>query len=118
MLEIHQRSDTVGYERKIEGLENPIIIEAVNGENIDGYCVYTLYDGSVIFHDVEAGGDILLYDGIVRTALFKCSFIGIDKAKFLVEDLTMPKKLHLCDENGVLTSVSAVMNGCEHCKRN
>lgn len=117
MLEIHQREDIKGYEEMIKGIEYPIIIEAVTGDNVDGYCIYSIADGEVFIHRLSYNDDICLCDGIIRTALFKVSFLGIDKACFAPEIKDTAKKLHLCDENGVLSSIESVMSGCEGCKK-
>ena len=117
MLEIHQREDTKGYEDLINGIEFPIIIEAVTGDNVDGFCIYSVADGEVFIHELSYNNDIYLCDGIIRTALFKVSFLGINKARFSEKIKDAAKKLHLCDEDGVLSSIESVMSGCEGSKK-
>lgn len=117
MLEIHQRKDINGYEDIISGIEYPIIIEAVTGDKVDGFSVYSVSDGTVFIHKLQWNDDLYLCDGIIRTALFKASFIGIDKAHFADEYIEIAKRLHLCDENGNLSSIASVMGGCENCKK-
>ena len=117
MLEIHQREDTKGYEDLINGIEFPIIIEAVTGDNVDGFCIYSVADGEVFIHELSYNNDIYLCDGIIRTALFKVSFLGINKARFSEKIKDAAKKLHLCDEDGVLSSIESVMSGCGGCKK-
>ena len=117
MLEIHQREDTKGYENLIKGIEFPIIIEAVTGGNVDGFCIYSVADGEVFIHELSYNDDIYLCDGIIRTALFKVSFLGINKARFSEKTKDAAKKLHLCDEEGILSSIESVMSGCEGCKK-
>ena len=117
MLEIHQRENTNGYEEMISGIEYPIIIEAVTGDNVDGYCIYSVSDGEIFIHKLSYNNDIYLCDGIIRTALFKVSFLGINKARFADECIEPAKKLHLCDEEGVISSIESVMSGCEGCKK-
>ena len=53
MLEIHQREDTKGYENLISGIEYPIIIEAVTGDKVDGYCIYSVANGEVFIHGMH-----------------------------------------------------------------
>ncbi len=117
MLEIHQREDTKGYENLISGIEYPIIIEAVTGNKVDGFCIYSVANGEVFIHELSYNDDIYLCDGIIRTALFKVSFLGINKARFAAKIKDAAKKLHLCDDEGVLSSIESVMSGCEGCKK-
>ena len=117
MLEIHQRQDTKGYENLIGDIEFPIIIEAMTDNKVDGFCIYEYGDNGVVIHELSYNGDLYLCDGIIRTALFKASMLGVDTARFSEKTREVAKKLHLCDENGALSSIESVMSGCAGCKK-
>lgn len=118
MLEIHQKTDFVGYEDKIARIdaEFPAVIESFSDGKVDGYCIFSIEGDEVCIYDTGYGDDIALCDGLVRSALFKASMMGIDKARFFTDDENI-KKLRLCDENGVLGSIQDIMGGCANCHK-
>lgn len=122
MLEIHQKKDISGYEgylRKINANANDIlIVEAFDKKNVIGFCIFSYEKDCVNLYQIEYGDDKYLFDGIVRAVLFKASMIGIDKAKYYFEDLSLLKKFGTVDKEGnCLSCIQNVMNGCNNCKK-
>lgn len=118
MLEIHQKTDFIGYEDKIARIdaEFPAVLESYDNGRVNGYCIFSIEGDTACIYDLSYGGDIALCDGLARSALFKASMLGIDKAKFFTDDENV-KKLKLCDESGILVSIQSVMGGCSNCHK-
>ncbi len=122
MLQIVKREDNSGYEAILSGLgitdvSNIKISEAVSGNGIDGYIIYGFFDEAVKVYDINAFGDLMLFDGLVRSALFLAAMSGIEKAVFETSDKTDLLKLKFIkDDCNVLEPISEKLGGCEHCK--
>ncbi len=122
MLQIVKREDKCGYEDilaelGISNLSNIKISEAVSGNSVDGYVIYVIDDDSVTLFDVNANGDLMLLDGLVRSALFLAAMQGIEKAIINLMDRSDLIKLRfITDDSNVLEPISEKLSGCEHCK--
>lgn len=122
MLQIVKREDNTGYENilsrlDISDISKVKISEAVSDNGVDGYVVYTMGDDSVTLYDVNANGDLMLCDGLVRSALFLAAMQGIEKAVFDLADRTDLLKLRFISaDSNVLEPISEMLSGCEHCK--
>ncbi len=122
MLQIVKREDKCGYEDiltklGISDLSNVKISEAVSGNCVDGYIIYVIDDDSVTIFDVNANSDLMLLDGLIRSALFLAAMQGIEKAVFNVIDKSDLIKLRfITDNSNVLEPISEKLSGCEHCK--
>lgn len=122
MLQIVKREDNTGYENilsglGISGISEIKISEAVSGNSVDGYVIYKIGNDSVTLYDVNANGDLMLCDGLVRSALFLAAMQGIEKAVFDLADRTDLLKLRFISaDSNVLEPISEMLSGCEHCK--
>lgn len=122
MLEIKTAADISPYISKIKELDLPeemcIVAESFSGGLVNGWGIYHLADEGVSVDFVESGGDILLFDGIVRSILFKAMLSGIDKAVF--SDMQGDKFILLgfVQNNGkTLDSISEFLSKCKSCKK-
>lgn len=124
MLQIVKRESNVGYESVLSDLglldnKSIKISEAVSGDSVDGYIIYEFVDDAVKVYDINANGDLMLLDGLVRSALFLAAMSGIEKAEFLQADKTDLLRLRFVTEScNVLEPISEKLGGCEHCKHN
>ena len=124
MLQIVKKEDNSDYESILSGLgladnHNIKISEAVSGKSVDGYLIYEFIDYAVKVHEINSNGDLMLFDGLVRSALFLAAMSGIEKAVFEQEDKTDLIKLRfVTDSTNVLEPISEKLGGCEHCKHN
>lgn len=123
MLEIHQRNNINGYEeylRKFQFDADVKIIEAFDKEQVTGFAIFTYNGDTLNIYMVSAGGDLYLFDGLARSALFKASMLGIEKAEICTdnpEELEMYRKLKFIKDNDLtMPSISDFMNGCKNCK--
>lgn len=124
MLEIHQRNDIKGYEKYLSDFQldsdSVKIIEAFDKEEVIGFAIFTYGDDALNLYTVSAGGDLYLFDGLARSALFKASLLGIERAEIKTADsseLEMYRKLKFIGENDLtIPSISHFMNGCKNCK--
>lgn len=123
MLEIHQRSDENGYEKLLGGLDaegGVKIIEAFDKGEVIGFGIFSYDGGALNLYKISAGGDLYLFDGIVRSALFKASLNGIEKAEVksrAPEEIESYKKLNfISGDNFIIEPISQFMNGCKNCK--
>lgn len=125
MLEIHQRNDINGYAEYLEkfqlSTDDVKIIEAFDKEDVIGFAIFTYSDDTLIIYTVSAANDLYLFDGLVRSALFKASMFGIEKAEIHTDnsaELEMYRKLKFITENDLtIPSISEFMNGCKNCKK-
>lgn len=125
MLEIHQRKDTQEYSGYLKNcnLDNKdaLVIEAFDKGKVTGFCIFTYGDDCVNLYYVEYGEDVYLFDGLIRTVLFKASLKGIDKAVYFFENkgnFELLEKFRTVDKGmATLSSIQNVMNGCKNCKK-
>ncbi len=120
MLEIHQKADVENYFDHFKKFNIPNdanVVEAFDNGNVIGFAIYKIENDAVFIYDVEYGNDLYLCDGIVRAVLFKASMLGINKAKFEANDLSVFRKLGFIEkESDWLISIESIMDGCKKCK--
>lgn len=121
MLEIHSCKDIYLYSSYINEHKLPKeveIAEAFDKDKVIGFGIFE-YDIEVVkLYAVECE-EPALFDGIVRTILFKASIKGIDRAEFLVGEREMESLYTLgILKNGekTLQSIQEIMGGCKNCK--
>lgn len=122
MLQILKKDGTDGYERVLGELElsanpNISISEAVDGGNVNGYCIYELRPDGITVYMISDGGDLMLADGILRSVLFLAAFKGVEKAVFEKGSEKVPNRLGILKDGNVLEPISDIFGGCEGCKR-
>lgn len=122
MLQILQAKDINIYKDTIEKLnlnENTIdIAEAVDDDKINGFGIYhfNIKERTLIIDYIDAKGDILLYDGLVRSILFIGMMKNIDKAKFKNDDFDTLEKLgFIKNKCKYIDSINDFMNKCKTC---
>lgn len=122
MLEIKSAEDISKYYDKMEqlGLDTytTLAVESFDKGTVNGYGLYHS-DGKSVFLDyIEDGGDILLFDGIARTVLFKAMLSGIDIAVLSENQLDKYKLLGFVQNNyKTIDSIEDFMSKCKSCKK-
>ncbi len=124
MLQIVKQENKDNYIDIIRGLgidpESAQVSESLDSGKVTGYAVYEFSGDSVVIHDIEAGGDLMLFDGIARSVLFLAALKGncgkaVERAVFGEQPRQIANKLGLAGENGVLEPISDIFNKCESC---
>ncbi len=122
MLEIQERFDTFGYE-KLSDLVGSVqlhITEAVDKGEVIGYIAYSYENDRTVVYDYDAGGDLLLCDGLVRSVIFKSCLKGISKAEYRLDDKEKYSDLRrlsfLESDSTTAEDLDRFMNGCKDCK--
>ncbi len=123
MLQILKRKDVKGYEAELSELGlDPFfteISEAVDNGAVTGYAIYVLTPEALFIHKVEANGDTVLYDGIVRSILFLAALKGVEKAVFSDSERNDASALGFISfDSNVLDPISRVLGSCSGCERN
>lgn len=120
MLEIHS-GNIKRYSKNI--IEHNItddakVVEAFDEkEEVIGHAIYVEKEDIIEIYEVDCNPDLYLYDGIVRTILFKGMLKGINKAEYNLKDMTKIYKLRLSDkDSNKLSSIESIMNSCKNCK--
>lgn len=91
-------------------------VTARYGEEVLGYCLFTIRNGVIFIHDIVPHDDIMLADGVLRSALHVASERFVFKAKYdnrnLEEILT---KLKFIKEAGTdEIDIDKLFRGCGH----
>ncbi len=121
MLEIHERQDTIGYENIISTIltENIKIVESKNGDEINGYGIYSVGENGLAIHYYDSE-DWDIIDGIIRTILFKGLLGGINRCDFCVRDLEKQEKLiklgFIKEDAKSIEDINDFMSSCKNCK--
>lgn len=121
MLEIHEIKDLSLYKTLLEDIssENPHVIEAVDKNVCTGTAVFDYNGDTVRLLYIHCVDDLYLFDGIVRTVMFKGSIIGLKKAEFCVNSpdaLDSLKKLGFLKNDKPIVLISDFLDKCEHCE--
>lgn len=118
MLEIKNAIEVNKYRDEIERLKlDPdftMVVESFDKENVNGYGFYHLENDKVIIDYINDGDDILLFDGIVRSILFKALLSGINKAGF--SDIQIDKFLRLGFVQNNYKSIDTIEDFLSKCK--
>lgn len=123
MLQILKQERKKAYEDQINELGIDIsqahISEAVDGAKVIGWAIYTITDDQITIYRIYPENDLLLFDGIIRSVLFLAEQKGIQKALVIGNVVSPAQKLSLLgDSEDLIYPISAVFNGCKHCKEN
>lgn len=120
MLEIKNASDLSKYTAEIEKLkldtDFTLVVESFDKGKVNGYGFYHLDDDRVIIDYINDGEDILLFDGIARSILFKAMLSGINKAVF--SDIQIDKFLRLGfvqNNYKTIDSIEDFLSKCKSC---
>lgn len=101
MLEIRTVTDREKTAALCEKCEIPLtdersVMAATDSGEIIGYTVFSICDGSLILEYVVANGDVLLFDGLVRSTLHIAVNRGLERAYYTDgADETLLSKLKL-----------------------
>lgn len=123
MLEIHERTDTNGYEKVIATIqnENIHIVESMNGSEVNGYGIYSFDENGLRVYDFSSH-ELEIADGIIRTILFKGMLGGLNRCSFTVRDSEKNAqliKLGFIEKNdGVIEDIGEFMSKCKNCNQN
>lgn len=123
MLEIQERFDTDGYEEiiKAAGVNNVHVTEAMDKGAAIGFIAYAYEAERTVVYDYDAGGDLMLCDGLVRSVMFKSALKGIENMLFELpaeEKYDDLRKLRfLAPDSKECSDLDGFMNACESCGR-
>ena len=116
MLEILEAKDLTPYAAYETPRVSLHVVESMAAGVCNGFAVFSYEADRVTVYACDAKGDLALYDGIIRTVLFKAMLRGIDRAEYLCATEQL-QKLHLCDpDTNVCSCIAELMNGCAGCK--
>ena len=124
MLEIHACENKEKYLDIIGGSSYPVddirVLEAFENDSVSGSAVYVQQAERFILLDVRADNDLYLYDGIVRTVLFKAIIAGVDR--IIIDDRMQTDNLvrlrFIKSDSKELTDLQEFMNNCKNCRNN
>ena len=121
MLEIHERTDTKGYEDKVQNINSEFVhvVESINGESVNGYGIYSIDENGLKIYDFD-GEKWDITDGVIRTILFKGMLGGLNRCEFFISDAEKNKKLKTLGfvKDGVnsIDDINDFMSNCKKCK--
>lgn len=122
MLTILQARDYSPYKQIINNLFNdvtfmPCVGEATDNNDVIGFVVYHFDEEKVVIDYVESYGDLYLYDGLVRSALFLAMNKNVDVAEFQISNkINIIKLGFVNNNNNFIDSISLFMSNCKNCK--
>ena len=93
-------------------------VAAKFGEEVLGYCLYTLTDTSIVVHILEPQEDAFLADGILRSALHVAAERSAMDARY---SQTAPESLlvnlgFVTDRENKVLNIDLLFGGCCSCK--
>ncbi|MCD8328619.1 MAG: hypothetical protein LUC25_05930 [Ruminococcus sp.] len=120
MLEIKVATDREEYFEKLSKLgldeELTLVVESYDKGEVNGYGFYHLEGDSVSIDYIESYQDLILFDGIVRSILFKAMLSGIDKAVFSDAQLGKFQMLGFVQNNyKTIDSIGEFLSKCKSC---
>ncbi|MCD7727690.1 MAG: hypothetical protein LUH08_00975 [Ruminococcus sp.] len=120
MLEIKVAEDREKYFEELSkfGLDEDLtlVVESYDKGEVNGYGFYHLEGDSVSIDYIESYQDLILFDGIVRSILFKAMLSGIDKAVFSDVQLGKFQMLGFVQNNyKTLDSIGDFLSKCKSC---
>lgn len=120
MLEIKNVFDANKYQDVIEKLKlDPdftLAVESYDKGEVNGYGLYHLENDKIVIDYINDGDDLLLFDGIARSILFKALLSGINKAGF--SDIQIDKFLNLGfvqNNYKTIDSIEDFLSKCKSC---
>lgn len=122
MLEIHEIKDLTPYSALLQVIlsDNPHVIEAMDKGRCAGTAVFDYTEDTVRLLDIRCPEDLYLFDGIVRTVLFKGALLGLEKAELCAADDPQAhealEKLGFLKNGQTIVAIADFLNKCEHCE--
>lgn len=97
-----------------EFTENSYAVTAKSGEEVLGYCIFTIADKTVTIHNLEPKEDIMLADGILRSALHVAAERFIFSAKYDNEEIEnlLDNLLFIKDKAAKVIDMDKLFGGC------
>jgi hypothetical protein len=91
---------------------------ALDGDKLAGWCRWHLTPEEVRIEEVEDGGDMQTFDGLVRGILAMANDQGIDRAVFsaAIRPDRLATSLIPVNRENVLISIDYFLNNCKKCK--
>lgn len=92
---------------------------AKDGASVLGYCLYDIREGKIIVRLIEPEKDILIADGLLRSALFVAANRGIMEAEYeetVSAELIMRLGFSNNKQNNTI-DISNLFSSCENCKK-
>ncbi len=120
MLEILEQKDTADYTTLLEEIsaDAPVhVVESMSEDQVTGYAVFSYHPDAVTLYRCEAGKDMVLFDGIVRSVLFKAAMRGINRAVFQFEHPWLVSLRFAQPDANVCEDINALLSCCgDGCK--
>ena len=92
---------------------------AKDGDSLLGYCLYDIREGKITVRLIEPEKDILIADGLLRSALFVAANRGIMEAEYeetVSAELIMRLGFSNNKQNNTI-DISNLFSSCENCKK-
>ena len=102
-----------------EGWKNgKLYYVALAGEELLGWLRYRKLEDALLIEEVESGGDVNLFDGLMRAAFDAAVNIGLDRAYFApeVDRAVLSELMVPLEEGNCVNSLSAFLRNCRKCK--
>ncbi|MEG2597819.1 MAG: hypothetical protein RR977_05250 [Oscillospiraceae bacterium] len=101
-----------------EKLSGGLFYVALEGDKLLGFCKYRKDGDCVLIEQMEDGGDIDLFDGLLRAVFAYVLEVGINRARMSEQlDFEKLKKLLVpLDENHCINSLRDFLFHCKKCK--
>lgn len=122
MLQILECRDFTPYKKQLDMLDEfdgeLHIAEAIGDNCVDGYAIYAINPNRITVYFAEAGNDLGLFDGIIRTVIFKAVIASVDSAYFArtVNDETLKQLGFIQNDSRELNKLADFMNNCKNCR--
>lgn len=68
------------FEKCGKNIQNGECVTAADGDEILGYCLFSIVDNTVTIHEIMPRDDVLMADGVLRSALYVASQRFVFKA--------------------------------------
>lgn len=101
-----------------ENLKDGLFYIALNNDELLGYCKYKKQDDFVVIEEINDGGDVNLFDGLLRAVFNYVSEIKIDKA--IISETVDKDRLKALfvpvDDKNCVNSITDFLYNCKKCK--
>ena len=122
MIEIHPLRDKeklakLYVDSNVKMNENSMAVVCADGEDVLGFCLFDMLADSLVVHSLEPQNDLMLLDGILRSALHVGVENGIMSAFYsekAPKDVFSKLKFIKNEENREL-NVDKLFSSCKNC---
>ncbi len=123
MIEIHPLRDKeklakLYVENKVKMNEDSMAVVCADSDEVLGFCLFDMLENSLVIHSLDPKNDLILVDGILRSALHVGVENGIMSAFYsenAPEDVFSKLKFIKNNENKEL-NVDKLFSSCKNCE--